>query len=100
MNIRISGELINGKLYYTVRQFAQLTNKSEKAVYNLISKGNAIRKLKVERILGKPMIPSEEYTDYVFTGPGRYPLKDLYRYTADGVVIQLDAMPEIGADCE
>ncbi len=92
MNIRVEPEIINGRPYYTVRKFAQLTNKSEKAIYNLISKGNAIRKLRVERILDKPMIPAEEYTEYVFTGPGRYPLKDLYRYTAEGVVIQVESI--------
>lgn len=93
MTIRIEPEVVNGKQYYTVRKFAQLTNKSEKAIYNLITKGNAIRKLKADDILGRTMIPVSEYTDYVFTGPGRYPLKDLYKYTKEGVVIQIEEIP-------
>lgn len=93
MNIRIEPEVLNGKLYYTVRKFAQLTNKSEKAIYSLISKGNAIRKLKADMVLGHPMIPAEEFTAYVFTGPGRYPLKDLYKYTKEGLVISIEEVP-------
>ena len=94
MNIRVETEKINGKKYYSVRKFAQLTNKSEKAIYGLIKKGNAIRKLKADYVLGHPMIPAEELTEFVFTGPGRYPLKDLYKYTEEGLVISIETLTD------
>ncbi len=90
MNLNIEPDVVNGKEYYSVRKFAALVHKSEKAVYMLINKGNAVRKLKADFILGHPMIPICELTEFVFTGPGRYPLKDLYRYNEDGLCYPVD----------
>ena len=100
ITVDISPEVINGKEYYSVRHFSILTHKSEKVIYHLISKGNAVRKLRADMILNHPMIPVEEFTEFVFTGPGRYPLKDLYRYNEDGTAYPVDEtmviLPEQG----
>lgn len=62
---------INDQLYYTVKDFAKLTNRTEQSVRLLISKGNRVRKLKVDYIAGKPLIPCEELTGFPFTTSGR-----------------------------
>ena len=60
----------NGKMYYDVKTFAYLTNKTTQTIYRLIEKGNALRKLKCDKILNKPLIPVEELTGFPFTAPG------------------------------
>ena len=92
MNIAKTIELVEyeGNKYFTVRQFANCTNRSEKAVYGLIRKGNAIRKLKAIQVIGRTIIPESEFTEFVFTGPGKYPYADLYRFGPDGKQYPID----------
>lgn len=90
MNINVDPVVIDGKEYYTVKDFSSIVKKSDKVVYALISKGNAIRKLKTRHILGKPLIEANEATEYIFTGPGRFPLRDLYRYDEVGNAVPVD----------
>ncbi len=61
---------IGEDLYYTVKQFAFLTNRSTATIYNLLGKGNAIRKLACIRIGEKPMIPVSELSGFPFVAPG------------------------------
>ena len=70
MNDRMTPVEIDGKKYYTVKQFAFLTDRSTATIYNLIGRGNAIRKLQCIRIGEKPMIPEAELTDFPFISPG------------------------------
>lgn len=86
-NRNIVPQSLDGKDYYTVGQFAFLVNRTEQTIRNLFTKGNAIRKLRVTYFVGKPMIPAEEYTEFLFTGTGKYPLKDVYHYTKDGDIV-------------
>jgi hypothetical protein len=77
--------ILDGKRFYTVREFSSLIHKSEHTVYRLISEGSLIRKLKARYVAEKPLIEADELTDFPFTGAGRYPLKDVYHYTENGV---------------
>ena len=97
MTINVQPMELNGHWYYTVQQFAALIGKSEQTVYTLKDKGNAIRKLRSEDFMGKPMIPVEEFTEFVFTGPGRYPLSDLYRFLEDGSTVPVETMEIVRA---
>lgn len=80
----------NGKNYFTVRQFAELTNRSEKAVYALIKKGNRLRKLNAIMIVKRTLIPEEELTEFIFTGPGKQPYSDAYRFDKEGKQYPVD----------
>lgn len=62
----------DGVDYCSVKFFASKANKTTQTIYNLISKGNAIRRLKVKYVDGKPLIPVSELEDFLFTctGPG------------------------------
>lgn len=61
---------IQGKMYFTVKQFAFKVNRSTATIYNLLGRGNAIRQLRCIRIDDKPFIPIEELTEYPFVSPG------------------------------
>lgn len=75
---------VDGKQYYTVKQFAFLTNRSTTTIYNLIGKGNAIRKLNCIRLDEKPLIPVEELTDFPFVSPGPNGKERPYFFDANG----------------
>lgn len=78
--------VVGGKLYYTVRQFADKTNRTVQSVRNLISKGNRIRCLRADMIAGRPLIPAEELTDFPFTLPGND--RTIYHYTKEGKQVE------------
>lgn len=80
-------EVINNENYFTVKQFARVTGRSEQNVRFLICYGNRIRKIRIARIGTKPMIPYSEYLDYPFTMPGRGS-SIVYHYTASGQVVE------------
>ena len=77
---------INGENYYTVEQFAQLTNKASQTIRGLMHKGNRIRKLKFVHFGNKPFIPATEVTCFPFTVSGRNN-NDIYHYNQKGVII-------------
>jgi len=81
---------VDGRKYYTVWQFARITKKSDSAIYFLIYHGNKMRKLKCERLLGRPLIPIEELVEFPFTLPGRS--EEVYYYDKDGG--QIDSPPK------
>jgi hypothetical protein len=63
--------LINGKEYWSVRQFAKLTGREEASIRYLITHGNKIRCLKSEHFEGRPFINAEELFEYLFVPPGK-----------------------------
>jgi hypothetical protein len=76
---------IEGKEYYTVKQFAALTNRAEQSVRNLINKGNRIRKLKSLKIGEKLFVLASELQKFPFTSCG--PNGEVYHYNDVGEVI-------------
>lgn len=62
---------INGKDYWTIEQFAILTERTKESVRRLLSIGNSIRRLDADRIGRKPFIPYEELFEYPFVQDGR-----------------------------
>lgn len=76
-------QVVNGVEYYDVKTFAALTNRTSQAIYRLISKGNSLRKLKVDRILGKPMIPASELVEFPFCLSGPSARETEYHFTKE-----------------
>ena len=71
--------------FYTVQQFCSIVNKSNQYIYNLINKGNSIRKLKHIKLAQRVLIYASELIEFPFTcvGPGA---KDrVYHYSEDGL---------------
>ena len=85
MTIDLTPIEIEGNGYYTVKQFAELTHRSEQSVRLLISKGNRIRRLETNNLVGKPFIPVEELTNFPFTVSGHN--AESYHYNAIGEVV-------------
>ena len=54
---------INGQDYYTIKQFAELTNRTEQSVRYLIKHGNRIRVLAHTTIGEKPFVLASELTE-------------------------------------
>jgi len=79
---------IEGKKYYPIYSFAELTFRSVAAIRHLMFEGNRIRKLKyLEEAKGKYYIPVEEYTEFPFTASGRYSAHKVYHYNCNGEYI-------------
>lgn len=74
---------VNGRRFFEVKNFAWATSRSVQNVRFLMSYGNKIRKLRVEYVAGKPLIPWEELTEYAFTVPGRNSAT-VYHYDEEG----------------
>ena len=79
-------EVINDKRFFTVKNFAIATNRSEQNVRFLMSYGNRLRKLRVEYIMDKPLIPYSELTEFPFTLPGRNS-DEVYHYNEEGNIV-------------
>jgi len=77
---------INGRLYFSVKQFAEITHRTEQSVRLLMLKGNKIRKLERKFFAQKPFIPAEELTDFPFTVSGRN--QTPYYYDENGDIIE------------
>ena len=80
---------INGVDYYTVKQFAWITNRTDQSVRRLILKGNKIRRLEAKYFGGKPFIPVMEFKEFPFTFAGTSP--DTYRYTDAGGTVLVES---------
>jgi len=74
---------INGNTYFTIKDFATVTKRSQQNVRFLISKGNRIRKLKVSHFADKPYVPYTELFEFPFTTAGRNS-KRIYHYKENG----------------
>ena len=62
---------INGKEYWTLKQFSYLTNRGEASITQLIKFGNRIRKLKVFKVDNKTFIEARELFEFPFIIIGR-----------------------------
>lgn len=80
---------INGKDYYTVKDFAALIGKNEQTVRKYIKVGNKIRRLECIKVGWSVFIPVEELTDYPFTSCGNNS-QAVYHYDLDGVIAYED----------
>ena len=70
LKIDLAPVKIDDKYYYTVKQFALLTNHSEQSIRRLFKLGNKKRCLKVEYHATKPFIPVSELSEFPFTVTG------------------------------
>ena len=73
---------IDGEDYFTIKEFARLTHRTEQSVRLLISHGNRIRKLEARHVSKTVLIPLSELTEYIFTSSGKSRL--VYQYDEDG----------------
>ena len=80
----ITSTKIEGKSYFTIKEFAALTNRGRDSVWSLMLKGNRLRKLHYKRFFGKPFICADELTEFPFTVRGRS--LDIYHYDKNGKV--------------
>tara|TARA_R100001530_G_scaffold47110_2_gene35397 strand:+ start:489 stop:761 length:273 start_codon:yes stop_codon:yes gene_type:complete len=87
MEYKIKPININGAKFWTVNQFAFLTNRSDQSVYSLISKGNTIRKLKSFKFANRVLIPYKELTDFPFTPIGAGAKEKPYHYNEQGETV-------------
>ena len=56
---------ISDEEFYTVKEFAHLTNRTEQSVRQLMKRGNRLRKLKYRHFFSKPFIFAEELTEFL-----------------------------------
>lgn len=69
---------INGKEYWSVKQFAELSQRTEYTIRMMISKGNSIRKLQSINITGRRYVPVDELFEFPFIANGRPPEGGFY----------------------
>ena len=62
---------INGKDYWTLKQFSYLTHRGEASITQLVKYGNRIRKLKVLKVDNKTYIEADELFEFPFIVIGR-----------------------------
>jgi len=75
-----------GKEYfYTVEEFAVMVNRAIVSIRRLIYTGNSVRKLKVQYLYNKPLIPAKELTEFPFVHMGKP--YSVYHYDKEGRVI-------------
>ena len=85
-------QMVDGELMLTIKDFAIIVNKSEQTIRGYMRFGNRIRKMKMRRIVGKPMIPFSELMEFPFTISGHFTEADVYHYSEEGVVLMPVAM--------
>jgi hypothetical protein len=91
-------EMINGELHFTVKNFALVVNKSEQTVRQYMSVGNRVRKLRINRVAGKPMIPFSELTDFPFTVSGRHSNSEVYHFDEEGKIVEQAPISLVGVE--
>ena len=87
MKVQITPTVMNNTKYVTVNQMASLTNRSGQMIYNLIKKGNSIRKMQSIKIGSSLLIPLKELESFPFTLPGKNQRSKPYFYNAEGEII-------------
>jgi hypothetical protein len=78
-------DVIDGECYFTVKNFALATNRSQQNIRFLMTYGNRIRKLVIIRIAEKPLIPFSELLEFPFTVAGRN-TTTVFHYNAEGKI--------------
>ena len=86
MQIVLDPIQIGGDRFYTVSQFAAITNRSDQSVYKLIKQGNSMRKLNAIKVAQRVLIPAEEVTEFPFTGIGPNSNERIYHYNNEGEI--------------
>ena len=82
---------IDGRKYYPLYQFAEMTCRSVSTIRHLMFTGNKIRKLEYkEEPVGRYYIPVTEFTNFPFTSSGRYAADKVYHYTEDKQYVQFE----------
>ena len=76
--------------YMTVNQMASITNKSSQTIYNLIRRGNSVRKMESIQVAGRLLIPINELTEFPFTGCGMNSAAHVYHYDKKGSIVEDD----------
>lgn len=81
---------VDGTPCITIKNFSDLTKRSESSIRHLIIKGNIIRKLRTVYVGDKPLIPVEELYEFPFVKNGRPNefgfLVTKYRHTDNGLI--------------
>lgn len=62
---------INGREYWSVNDFATLTQRSDRVIRNLVKFGNRLRKLVAIKVHDRLYIEAEELFDFQFTSGGQ-----------------------------
>ncbi len=94
MTIDIQPVILNGE-FYTVKQFATITNRSPQTIYALVSKGNSIRKLTHIKLENFVLIPKQELVDFPFTNTGRNAKASIYHYDEEGNVTNINELEDV-----
>lgn len=74
---------IDGVEYLTIAAFARRRNKTVGHVRRLVTQGNCIRKLSAVWVLGVPVIPVSELTEFPWTVTGLKSQNKPYHYNED-----------------
>lgn len=85
IKVNINPIEIGDEKYYTIQQFCSLVNKSNQYIYNLVSKGNSIRRLYHLKVAGRILILAKEFTEFPFTCAGPGAKNKVYHYGQDGL---------------
>lgn len=94
MMIKIEPIELHGS-FYTVKQFATMTNRSPQTIYNLLKKGNSIRAMKHTKIENFVLIPRSELTEFPFTNTGRNARFSIYHYAEDGTIAEMNELEDM-----
>ncbi len=86
LKIKIKLTHINGVDFISIKQMSRILNKSDQTIYNLIRKGNAVRKMKHIKIGGSIFIPYIEIEEFPFTYSGKNVPCSVYHYNYDGTI--------------
>ena len=93
---------INGKDFWTVKDFAELTQRSDRVIRNLVKYGNRLRKLCAIHVHDRIYIEAEELFDFEFTSGGQPANMGDYTekfYMEDGELLRKEkCLKRVGAD--
>jgi hypothetical protein len=70
--------------WYEVKEVAELTGRTPKAVYGLVKHGNQTGKLPARRVAGRVFVSEKDLLSFVFISSGRYGKMTAYRVLLDG----------------
>lgn len=80
---------IDKEMFYSVKQFAILTNRTEQTVKYLMRKGNRVRKLRTKKIGTCSWVYAKELTEFPFTYTGTGAIENkVYHYNEKGEVVE------------
>jgi hypothetical protein len=83
---------IDGKGFYTVKEFAILTYRTEQSIRRLCAIGNRLRRLKSLKVGTTILIPAHELEEFPFTASGRSDVVYHYEMDEEGVTKVVEAV--------